>query len=207
MTTTEKLELARTAATLIAALVAIWGINTWRRQLVGTKRYELAEQTLALFYEAQEVIREMRVGVVDKNELSGFSKPEPTETENPMVAWFNAMDAERRALFAKLEALKFRFMATFGSEYGRAFEIFASVNGKVRHAAMRLPEFDQNRMSEGAWKAYKRWDEIRYYTGETDEIEKELSAALAPVEQLCRDVVGAKTPWERWREWTKPPDS
>jgi hypothetical protein len=187
-------EWVEAGAVVVAAFAAWRGFGAWRYELVGKKRYELAEETLALFYEAQEVIREMRVGIVDSGEVSN------DDPENPAVAWFNAIEAERRALFARLAALKFRFMATFGSEYGKAFQTFARVNGKVRHVARRLPELDPS------GKAYQQFDSIRYHQGKDDEIEKELATALAPIEDLCRNIVTVKGPWERWREWTKPPD-
>lgn len=38
--------------TQISILVAIYGINAWRREYVGKRQLELAEDSLALFYEA-----------------------------------------------------------------------------------------------------------------------------------------------------------
>ena len=78
-------------------------------------------------------------------------------------------------------------------------------NSQVRMAAsrLRLQEFDP--ASEKNQKLLKTWDDIRYYTGEHDEIEKKLADALRPVEQVCRDAVAEKALWKRWRERAKPP--
>ncbi len=42
----------------IAALAFVVGVNAWRREFVGKRRIELAENVLALFYEAQDAILE-----------------------------------------------------------------------------------------------------------------------------------------------------
>ena len=44
----------------IAAIAFVLGINAWKREFVGKRRIELAENVLALFYEAQDIIRGMR---------------------------------------------------------------------------------------------------------------------------------------------------
>ena len=54
------LDVLESLALIIAAVIAAFGINAWRREHVGKKRAELAEETLALFYEAQDVINAAR---------------------------------------------------------------------------------------------------------------------------------------------------
>jgi hypothetical protein len=48
------------AAAIVASIVAVWGINAWRREHVGRRRIDLAEEVLGLFYGAREVISSFR---------------------------------------------------------------------------------------------------------------------------------------------------
>ncbi len=45
---------------IFASLLAIYGIDSWRREFQGKRQIELAEETLALFYEAREAIMSIR---------------------------------------------------------------------------------------------------------------------------------------------------
>jgi len=44
----------------IAICVALYGIDAWRREHVGKRHVELAEDSLALFYEASDIIKHIR---------------------------------------------------------------------------------------------------------------------------------------------------
>jgi len=44
------LEIINPISIIVAAGVAVYGVNAWRREHVGKRRRELAEDTLALFY-------------------------------------------------------------------------------------------------------------------------------------------------------------
>ena len=44
----------------IAAIAFVAGISAWKREFIGKRRIELAEDVLALFYETQDAIREIR---------------------------------------------------------------------------------------------------------------------------------------------------
>ena len=41
---------------LLAAWSVIYGIGAWRREFIGKRKIQLAEDVLALFYEAKDVI-------------------------------------------------------------------------------------------------------------------------------------------------------
>ena len=45
---------------LVGIWVAIYGIDSWRREHTGKRQIELAEDALALFYEAADAIQNIR---------------------------------------------------------------------------------------------------------------------------------------------------
>ena len=65
---------------LIGIWVAIYGIDSWRREHKGKRQIELAEETLALFYEARDVIAYIRnivsYGSETENIVRGEGEPE-----------------------------------------------------------------------------------------------------------------------------------
>lgn len=52
------IDLIQGASVIIASCVAIFGINAWRKEFVDKRRIELAEEVLALFYQAKDIIAE-----------------------------------------------------------------------------------------------------------------------------------------------------
>jgi hypothetical protein len=53
-------DIIKSISIIIASTVAIYGINSWRRETKWKRKYELAEETLSLFYEVQDVISIIR---------------------------------------------------------------------------------------------------------------------------------------------------
>jgi hypothetical protein len=43
-------------AIVVTAIAACWALRTWRHEMVGRRRADLAAETLALFYEARDII-------------------------------------------------------------------------------------------------------------------------------------------------------
>ena len=52
--------IAEIIAASVASFAVIYGVNAWRREYVGKRKIELAEEVLALFYEARDVISYIR---------------------------------------------------------------------------------------------------------------------------------------------------
>jgi hypothetical protein len=53
-------EVIAASSPAIAALSFLYGVFAWKREFVGKRRIELAEDVLAKFYEAAEAIRAIR---------------------------------------------------------------------------------------------------------------------------------------------------
>lgn len=60
MTLSDWLNVVQAGSVVVAAVVAARGINTWQREYIGKRRMELAEEVLAMFYEARDAIRDVR---------------------------------------------------------------------------------------------------------------------------------------------------
>ena len=79
------LEILASLAIILASGVAIYGISSWRREMMGKRKYELTEEVLALFYEAREKISAIRS--IHGNVEEGKSrKPNPKETPEEQKA-------------------------------------------------------------------------------------------------------------------------
>src|SRR4051794_1314561 len=58
----------------ITVVVACLSVNVWRRQLVGTRRIQLAERALGLFYKARDAFAWFRARVIFSDELDAIER-------------------------------------------------------------------------------------------------------------------------------------
>lgn len=210
------LTLLRDGLTTVAALLAVMGISAWRRDFVGKRKIELAEDTLNLFYQARDAIKAMRSPFAFDTESADVT---PAEGElkvvleerkkvQPLFSRYNA----RSELFAQLHSTRYRFMARFGSEAGKPFEelshliheCFVAARMLVSTAADAAFGGDVDGMQERTkqLRAQRgKWEEKIWDMSETDEINVRLNRVVSAMELTCRSIIGRKDLADRLKDW------
>lgn len=124
--------LGQTLAVISACWAIVSGVGAWKREFIGKRRIELAEETLATFFEIKDAIAFIRspfssVGEGESRVVGERETPEETELLNRGHIVFERYE-KRREVFAKFETLKYKFMATYGAE---SEDIFKDTNQTV----------------------------------------------------------------------------
>lgn len=194
---TNILEIIKSLGIIIATGVAIWGINSWRREAKWKRKYELAEEVLAGFYEAHQTIKLVRSPFGFGNE--GASRPrQDNETIEVSQIYDQAYVSRERfernkKSLEKLQALKFRFIALYGKKYEQHFDTFITTVNTIfwasdQIARVRLGQYgdDKNFIRE----TLKESREILYSRPKEDKIETELLEAIKSIETKCSEIIG-----------------
>jgi hypothetical protein len=120
------LEIIKTLAIVIASVVAICGINAWRKEFQCKRNIEIAEEVLALFYEAKDAIRAIRnplsfqgEGTTRKSEEN--ETPMQKEARDRFYFIYERFE-KRQKIFNKLRSKRYQFKARFGHEKDKPFE-------------------------------------------------------------------------------------
>ncbi|MFH2128011.1 MAG: hypothetical protein ABIK12_15955 [Pseudomonadota bacterium] len=121
------------ASAAVTAITVVLGVTAWRWEFVGRRRIELAESALALFYEAEDVIKAIRSPFAYSGEGRSRKRSE-NETEEQSEILDQAYVAieryqSREKLFAELMSLKYRMMVTFETS---SREPFDELNGGIK---------------------------------------------------------------------------
>lgn len=192
-------------AVILASIIAIYGINSWRRETKWKKKYELVEDTLVLFYEADEKLKILRNPGSWGNEGNTRNKREnETEEEtarlNQEYVLYERWEREKDT-FIKLQTIKFRFIAVFGKQFIFPFdevrviinEIFVANNRLLRyskdHGIKNFSDDELKRQVEKMHEAEaKIWDSFE----ETDQIRIRIKAAIEQIENLYNKILGRK---------------
>ncbi len=184
-------ETVQTIGVLVASLTAIYGINAWQRELSGKRRYELAEEVLALFYEAKDIIISMRCPMGSGGE--GISR-KPSQNEDPdekkardrAYVPFERYEAGSH-VFARLRALRYRFMAVFGQDKSRPFEDIRHVTNEIFTAAHMLSQIWARHDSRP--EDTRRLEAVFWQSDEKDPTALKVDAAVSEMESICKPLI------------------
>jgi hypothetical protein len=191
------------ASVLISIWVAIYGINSWRKAHIGQRQIELAEDALALFYEAADAIRHIRHPASFGHELKEIERV-VSESDAEYEARKNASIVFVRYnlykdTFSKLHAMRYRFMAQIGKDKATAFEDLREIVNSIQMSANMLARLwpRSSFLSDSAWEAHRaqvQMYEAIFWEGleKDDAINPKLATVIQEVESVCRSVISGK---------------
>lgn len=178
----------------------LW-ISAWKVEFLGKRQIELAEEVLALFYQIRDIIESIRSSFGYEGE-GKTRKPGPNERPEDKDALDQAYVLIERynrhtEVFSRLHALRYRFMAQFGTDTSTPFNDLNRLINELLLAAQRRARLAmvpaRSLQSDAALEKYHReWfeNERVYYSGdENDPIAKKLEQVIAAIESTCRPIL------------------
>ena len=191
-------------AVILASGVAIFGINAWRKEFLGKRKIELAEEVLALFYQAKDIISFIRQRFNYTGEGSARI-PEANETPTQKrIRDLGHVIFERynphRKLFSRIAAIRYRFMAQFGADKAAPFDELASIMDQIFCAAResadieeRLERLKGNFSIQGSFKEYEAMleenNQILHAGLKNDPIRPRLDKLVADIKRTCEEQI------------------
>ena len=190
----------RDISLLIGIWVAIYGIDSWRREHKGKREIELAEEVLALFYEARDTIRYIRSPFSPAGECADIEKA-PNETDSQWQARKNASVVfkrydDRKELFNKIYAARYRFMAQVGTEEAQPFDDLNIIVQEIKTAAFMLAQlwprdnFPNEEQLQRHLEQVQQKEDIIWDSGaESDQIKLKIDDVITRIEKTCREII------------------
>ena len=163
-------------------------LDAWKR------RTTLAEEVLAEFYHAKDIIDAARA----PGSLGGEGDTRPRE------AWETEEDSrlldsyywpverldKRQEFFAQFLAKRYRFVALFGSDAGQPFLDFWRVRGEILVAVRMLIGTHQQRHMGSLPEDRKHWETTMGWVHlPVDPIAARLDGVIEAIEKICRPVI------------------
>ena len=202
---------------IIAAIVVIIGVNAWRREYIGKRNVDLAEEVLALFYEARDVIRSIRnpfgfSGEGSTRNSGPNESPQEKEINDRAHAVFERY-GKRQDLFNKLYSMRYRYMARFGKDSAKPFDDLNNIVSEIFSSARMLAYYwrDQgHRTWQNEEEFQRHLREMRKHEAifwemapDEDLIKPKLDAAIADIEAQSLKVIGRQNTFQQIRQWFK----
>ncbi len=200
------LQLITYISAIITLWVAIYGIDSWRREHIGRKRSDTAEETLALMYEAADAIEHIRHPASSGTEHDKIDRGE-NESESQWRARQNANVAfvrynQHQELFNRLHAMRYRFMAQFSKGEAKPLIEIRKVVDEVLTSANILSRlwprdhFRTNEQWQGHLEQIEKY-EAKFWSmlSDEDELANRVKAAVTEMEDTAKnEITGPGTP-------------
>jgi hypothetical protein len=185
-------------AAAVGAYVGIRGLNRWQAEMMGRRRTELAEEVLAGFYQARDIVAAIRSPAGYAGESADRKAP-PNESEHvkrdrdaafvPIARY-----QTHQAFFSELFAKRYRMRAIFGVAADGPFnaldrcvrEILASANTLMGMAGRQGAE------NEDAQKFRREREAVIWSGFDPDKLASRVEAAVKEMEQLCQPLLEGK---------------
>lgn len=146
------------AAAVTGAIVAVLGYRKWKPESIGKRKIELAEQMLADFHQAKDVIDYARTptGWSIESDQRKPTKGETPDERRKKASYFRTFQRLKayEDLFARLQTRKYQAVAHFGSDARKLIEAMGEIHAKVLAASGNLSRYYK---SDGDLS--ERWDE------------------------------------------------
>lgn len=172
-------------------MFAIIGLRAWRRQVIGKRKIEVAEETLVLAHKIRNAIAFVRLPVHGPEE--GGSRPrQPQDGSFKKIQDSYSVAIERlRAYdedFAKLEKQRLLCETYFGPQAGKPLETLSDVRRRILIAARGLLSLPLDRqLNEQEMASVARWEAgIQDFGDADDPLTPSIDDAIRRVEEICR---------------------
>ena len=184
---------AVTAASAVAgAITAALALRTWRKQLVGGRRAEVAEAVLTEFYEYKVFFRAARSAAFSSNE---FERRERDPDEERWVSdqldfcfvLLRRFDA-RSELRARLWGHQSRFKALFGDAEARPFETLFDAESEFLAAVNAVAQLARRGQEADCGLRLK----LTNGGGTDDDLDRRVAEAVHGIEKVCRPAIEAR---------------
>jgi len=199
---------------ILAAWAVIIGVNAWRREYIGKRRLELAEDVLALFYEARDAISYIRnpsghVGEGSTRNADPNESPEEKQINDNAYVVFERYN-KRQDLFNKLYSMRYRYMARFGKDSAKPFNELNKIVNEIFVSARMLSHY-WKQQGRRIWKNDKEFqqhlEEMHKYEAvfwekgfSEDPVIPRLNTVISDIEAQCNRII-SPTILQRIKQW------
>jgi hypothetical protein len=192
-----------TAGAVAAGAVAAWvGLRTWRQEQIERRQCELAEEALALMYEAQEVFASIRHPASYGGEGSSRIQGENETPEEKQARDLAFVPIERinsfGDFFGRVVSVRPRFRAMFGKDADGPLAEILGIRGQIVLAVRMLRRLEGRDVPDDPQKAeehhqrIQKNEAIKWSDEDNDEIEATLAQASKRMEKFVGPILRSR---------------
>jgi len=181
-------------ASIIGLYIAYKGLNKWHAETIGKRKAELAEEVLADFYEAKDIINGARNPGGFNNEGNTRQKQDWESLDDTRIlnSYYRTFERlhNKAEFFAKLQARKYRFVALFGIKSVSIYDQLFMIHEEIIGATKMLLLTHQRNSNREETDSIVRWKTaIGWGDPVSDPTLPKLDKIISEVENICRPAI------------------
>lgn len=187
---------------IIAAWAAFVGISVWKKEFLGKRKIELAEEIFILFYQVRDAIKHIRspasFGGEGASVKAKLDNPEETAEIPDQVFVVHERYDRHKEIFSRLQSLRYRFTLHFPEEDTKSFdeienivrEIFSSTRKYTRIARVIRDSQNPDKEREKYRDKIQKCEDTFWLADEENEtITPRLDSIIAKIDKICKKTV------------------
>lgn len=201
----EILEIIKSLSIIGASFVAIFTVNTWRKENIWKRKFEIAEETLVLFYHARDLINSVRnpfyhIGEGESRKKSPNETQSETELLNRAYVVIERFEKSEE-VFNNIKRFEYKFKAVFGSEKAKPFYDINRLMVEIIKASQILGwnywlRQGKGQMGEEELQQYQKerddFESKIWMISEKDETSIRLDLIIQNIEDACKVILDRK---------------
>ena len=176
------------------AYIAYRGLTKWHAETLGKRRIELAEEVLADFYQARDIIKAARSPFSYSHEGQSRHRGENETEEDTRLLNSYFAPTERLVskadFFAEAWARRYSFTAVFGSEAAGAYDDLFEVRNEIIVSVRSLISAHGHPVSP---TDRTRWENTIWAGAADDPIPTRIDRVIDAIEAICRPAIQKAT--------------
>ena len=183
-------------AVFATAIIAFSGLRTWRQQLVGGRKFEIAEATVMTVYQLRMAVKEIRNPLVFGSEIEDALKDfgdNPTPEQEKAARFYVTLHRMKpfRDLITELEMRRIECKVHFEADSEPLLELSAVFWRDIAWAARELGDdaLEGGNLTgdKDREKSIRKWRRVIWAGPRgSDEIETKIEREIMKIEEICR---------------------
>jgi hypothetical protein len=190
-------------AIIVTAIFASRSLHAWRQQLIGKRKFEIAEEILVATYKMRGNLAHVRGPLAWGGE--GKSRPRQEDAVDSAAdrkdMYFVPLERMQKLNddFAQISKARLLAQVHFGPDAGTPFDAIARVFHDVAVAAHMLINTADERRPDVGEDLVSGWEKtIWAISGGGDELATTISSAVSEIEMFCRPALAESGGWGWW---------
>jgi hypothetical protein len=178
------------AAIVVTAFFASRSLHAWRGQLVGKRKFEIAEEILVSAYRLQGRLGHIRNPIAFGGEGKLRPRPEGPEAATARKDMYFVPLARLQEInedFAQMSKARLLARVYFGADATAPFDAIAGVYNEIAVAARMLVNTAEDDRRAVSLELLQSWEATIWDTsGGTDALAQRVQKAVSEIETFCR---------------------
>jgi hypothetical protein len=186
---TRLFEIGEAIAVMASAALGLWTLGAWRRENLGKRKLDLAEETLLAFYDLKQRAIDVRKRIDGPAGLKAGDAFEANRSHYyNRLGWLGSTSLDGDPLLNLRPVFQVYFGFEQAAPIDRLYSVIQPLRGALQEIFTSVPAKNNTLMSKEALLTILGWDDH----ARPDETDRAIADCVAEMEAICKPVLSGR---------------